>query len=136
MSLRKKLYRSPDSVLFGVCAGMAEYVDLNPWGVRLIWVLLTFFGGPLTVLAYVIFAVVLEKRAGLPSNPGIGRLAGLPPIPGSGRRPSYGAPDFPSRTETLIRLKQRFEHLEKRLQRMESEVTRPSFGYEKDYRDL
>jgi len=129
MSVRRKLYRSSDAVLFGVCGGMAEYVDLNPWGVRLIWVLLTLFGGPLTLLVYVILALVLEKRPVLPPVPEspAGPAAGPPPVPGL---------DTTSHSDTLRLLTQRFQRLEQRLQRMESVVTRPSFGMEKEWRDL
>lgn len=32
--MRKKLYRSNDSVICGVCAGIAEYFNISPWVVR------------------------------------------------------------------------------------------------------
>ncbi len=43
---RKKLARSRrDSKIAGVCAGFAEYLDLDPTLVRLVWLMLAFFGG-------------------------------------------------------------------------------------------
>ena len=42
----KKLYRSnTDRKLCGVCGGLAEYFDIDPTIIRLIFVFLTLFGG-------------------------------------------------------------------------------------------
>lgn len=43
---RKKLARSRrDKKIAGVCAGFAEYLDMDATLVRLIWLMLAFFGG-------------------------------------------------------------------------------------------
>lgn len=43
---QKRLYRSrTNRVIAGVCGGFAEYLDIDPTLVRIIWVLLTIFGG-------------------------------------------------------------------------------------------
>ena len=60
----KKLYRSRnDRILGGVCAGIGEYLDVDPTVVRLLWALfgLTGFG----ILAY-LFAwfIIPEKPKG------------------------------------------------------------------------
>ena len=44
---RRRLYRSDDSVIFGVCGGIAEYFDLSPWGLRLVWVIASIPAGVL-----------------------------------------------------------------------------------------
>jgi phage shock protein C len=42
----KRLYRSrTNRFLAGVCGGIAEYLDIDPALVRVVWVLLTIFGG-------------------------------------------------------------------------------------------
>ncbi|MBC8278852.1 MAG: PspC domain-containing protein, partial [FCB group bacterium] len=42
----KKLYRSSkDRMISGVCGGMADYFNIDPTIVRIIWVLLFFTGG-------------------------------------------------------------------------------------------
>ena len=42
----KKLYRSESNrMLCGVCAGIAEYFDLDPTLIRLAWALVCFLGG-------------------------------------------------------------------------------------------
>jgi len=56
---RKRLVRSStDTKIAGVCGGLADYFDIDPMIIRLIWVLLLFCAGT-GVLAYVILWVVL-----------------------------------------------------------------------------
>lgn len=57
----KKLYRSnTDKMLCGVCAGIGEYLNVDPTVVRLLWVLfgLTGFG----ILAYVAAAIIMPVK--------------------------------------------------------------------------
>ena len=59
----KRLYKSSEnSMLCGVCGGIAEYFDIDPTLVRLGWVLFCAMGGS-GFLAYIIAAIVI------PSNP-------------------------------------------------------------------
>lgn len=39
----KKLYRSSDRVVAGVCGGIAEYFDIDPTLIRVAYVVLTLF---------------------------------------------------------------------------------------------
>mgnify|MGYP000756196460 FL=1 len=58
----KRLYKSSEnSMLCGVCGGMAEYFDIDPTLVRLAWVILTCFGGA-GIWAYIIAAIIIPKR--------------------------------------------------------------------------
>ena len=41
--MTKRLYRSNDRVIAGVCSGIAEYLDFDPVAVRLGWAALTLF---------------------------------------------------------------------------------------------
>jgi len=56
--MTKKLYRSNDRVLGGVCAGFAEYMDFDPVAVRLGYAALTLFtafaGIPFYIVAWII----------------------------------------------------------------------------------
>jgi len=55
----KRLMRSSrDKKLGGVCAGLAEYFDLDPTIVRVVWLLAVLLGGT-GFLAYVILWIVL-----------------------------------------------------------------------------
>lgn len=58
----KKLYRSNiDKKLCGVCAGVAEYFEIDPTIVRLAWVIMALCVG-CGLLAYIIAAIVIPKR--------------------------------------------------------------------------
>lgn len=55
----KRLMRSStDKKIAGVCGGLAEYFDLDPTLVRVLWLLLLFFAGT-GLLAYVILWIAL-----------------------------------------------------------------------------
>ena len=47
-----------DKKLGGVCAGLADYFDLDPTIVRVVWVLAVLFGG-VGILLYIILWIVL-----------------------------------------------------------------------------
>ena len=55
----KKLYRSDDSKLFGVCAGIAEHFDIDPTVIRVIAVVCTLFSSGMGVPAYIIMALII-----------------------------------------------------------------------------
>ena len=58
----KKLYRSESNrMLCGVCAGIAEYFDLDPTLIRLAWALARFLGGSGSILAYIIAAIIIPS---------------------------------------------------------------------------
>jgi phage shock protein C len=47
-------------MISGVCGGIAEYINLDPTIIRLLWVLFCFAGGA-GVLAYIIAAIVMPS---------------------------------------------------------------------------
>lgn len=58
----KKLYRSQtNKKLAGVCGGLAEYLNIDPTIVRLVWVLATLFVG-CGILAYIIALIVMPQQ--------------------------------------------------------------------------
>jgi phage shock protein C len=57
----KRLYRSKERVLAGVCGGVAEYFNVDPVLVRFLWVLWAFLGGT-GILAYLIAWVIIPER--------------------------------------------------------------------------
>jgi len=55
----RRLYRSRnDKQLAGVAAGMAEYLELDPTLIRILWILSAFLGG-FTILLYIILAFII-----------------------------------------------------------------------------
>lgn len=56
----KKLYKSNNRMLCGVCAGLAEYLGIDPTVVRLIWAALGLTGTG--ILLYIIAALVMPEN--------------------------------------------------------------------------
>ncbi|HKL99445.1 MAG TPA: PspC domain-containing protein [Mobilitalea sp.] len=58
---QKKLYRSmSNKMICGVCGGIAEYLNVDPTVIRLLWVIFSFFG--LGILVYIIAAIIMPVR--------------------------------------------------------------------------
>jgi phage shock protein PspC (stress-responsive transcriptional regulator) len=55
----KRLYKSNNKKICGVCAGIAEYFDIDPTIVRLIWAAFTLAGGS-GIIIYIIAALVMD----------------------------------------------------------------------------
>ncbi len=59
--MKKKLYKSStDKKLAGVCAGVAEYFELDSTIIRMAWLFFTILGGS-GILAYIIAAIVMPE---------------------------------------------------------------------------
>ncbi|MDD2994823.1 MAG: PspC domain-containing protein [Paludibacter sp.] len=62
MYMQKKLRRSQNKMISGVCAGIAEYFDFDPTLVRIAYVLLSFFSAGFPgLLLYIILAIVMPQ---------------------------------------------------------------------------
>ena len=58
----KKLRRSNDKMIAGVCAGLAHYFDLDPTVIRIVYVLLSIFTAFAGVLVYLILWLIMPKE--------------------------------------------------------------------------
>ena len=60
--MRERLYRSRDDrVLAGVCGGVAEWLDIDPSLVRIVFALLVITGG-IGLLLYIVMAIVVPEE--------------------------------------------------------------------------
>ena len=60
--MQKKLYRSKSNrVLLGVCGGVAEYFNIDPTVIRVIWAVTSIFAFA-GVVAYVVCAFVIPEK--------------------------------------------------------------------------
>ena len=88
--MNRRLYRSrTDSVIGGVAGGVAEYLDVDPSIVRIVWAVLAIItGGIFFVLYIVMWIVVPEGVSGprMPYQPGPGAMPGWTPPANSGGR--------------------------------------------------
>ena len=63
MSDYKALTRSKsDRMIAGVCAGLADYLNIDPTVMRLLFVLGFFIAGPGIMAAYLIMAIVTPEH--------------------------------------------------------------------------
>ena len=58
--MNKKLYRSNDRKIAGVCGGLAEYINIAPTVIRVIWALVGLTGAGL--VAYLVCALVIPEK--------------------------------------------------------------------------
>ena len=59
--MEKKLHKSAtDRKLAGVCGGVAEYLDVDPTVVRVIWAIGSAFAGA-GVIAYIACAIIMPE---------------------------------------------------------------------------
>jgi phage shock protein C len=65
----RRLYRSrTDRMIGGVCGGVAEYSNLDPTLVRVLFILLAFITGGATLLAYPILWIVVPEQPAAPAS--------------------------------------------------------------------
>ncbi len=118
-----RLYRSADAgILFGVCAGLADYFGVERWIVRVFWLFGLLILPPPTIVAYLVLAMLLPKA---PAR----------------QYASEGDAAFwqgvridPSRS--FAELRHRFRELERKLQRAEAFVTSKRYRVQREIDDL
>ena len=60
--MAKQLLRSRNKMIGGVCAGIAEYFDIDPTLVRVLYVALTFFSAAFPgLLLYIILLILMPQ---------------------------------------------------------------------------
>ena len=111
-----RLYRNPrDGMIFGVCAGLADYMDVAAWKLRLALIVFAFFFPPGSVVIYLLAAVFLRSRPEVhvwPADAEEDRFW----------RAVSGRP-----SETFHALRHRYRELDARLATMEHVVTSEEF---------
>ena len=62
MMNEKRLYKSRSNrMIAGICGGIAEYFEVDPTLIRVLWVLFSFAGGA-GVLAYIVAYFIIPER--------------------------------------------------------------------------
>lgn len=63
-TMEKKMKRSmTDKKVCGVCAGFAEYFNIDPTVIRILYVLITIFSfGIAGIIAYLLMAVIMPEK--------------------------------------------------------------------------
>jgi phage shock protein C len=86
--MTRRLYRSrTDTVLGGVAAGLANYLNADPALVRIAWAILVPITGGAAFLAYIVAWIVVPEEpapaAGTPAEPADPGDAGMPAVGGT-----------------------------------------------------
>jgi phage shock protein C len=98
MLMNRRLYRSTtDSVIGGVAGGVAEYLDVDPSIVRIVWAVLAIVTGGIFFVLYIVMWIVVPQGAQVPGmprhQPGPGAMPGwTPPAPGQPVMPAAAMP--------------------------------------------
>jgi phage shock protein C len=119
----RRLYRNPKrGWIAGVCAGLADYFGLSPGLVRLVTlVLLIAFTLP-TLVAYVIAAMVLERRPEA--------------MQASREEEAFWRSVRLEPSRTAHDLTRKFQDMERRLRAAEAKVTSSEYKLRRQFRDL
>jgi phage shock protein PspC (stress-responsive transcriptional regulator) len=88
-----RLYRSRDDrVIAGVAGGLADYFDMDPSIVRILWVILALFSAGAFLIVYIAMALVVpEEPWGAYPPPGMPPATGEPMAPGATTAHAEGA---------------------------------------------
>ncbi len=113
-----RLYRSRSGMIFGVCQGIADYLNLKVLWVRIIAVTILICTGiwPIVVI-YLVAALLMKPEPILP----------LETEEAQEFYNSYTS----SRSLALHRLKRTFDNLDRRIQRVESTVTAREYDWDR-----
>ncbi|KHK03738.1 envelope stress response membrane protein PspC [Desulfovibrio sp. TomC] len=114
----RNLYRSRRGAILGVCKGLAVFLDVPVYAVRLGVVVLTPFTGVWPMLAaYLIAGFVIKPEPVL--------------APASDEERDFYDDYVSSRKNALTRVKRRFEALERRVRRLEDHVTSREYDFDR-----
>lgn len=144
----KRLYKSSrDKKVAGVCAGIAQYLEISPFIVRVLTLGSLFFG-PLAFIAYIVAAVILDREPEIRNfrenhSPGheqnhrhqSRRAYSGDYADGRGRH-SSDTHDSPLYNRDMRACVSRFSDLEKKLRRLEATITSKKFKLHTEMKNL
>jgi phage shock protein C len=118
-----RLYRDPErAVIRGLCAGIADYIGVEPWLVRAFAIVALIVFPPQTIAAYFIASCFIRPRP-----PGLWR---------DREEQVFWRSVTVRPSETFAELRYTFGALEERLGGLERHVTSEEFKLRRDFRDL
>ena len=125
--MSNRLYRDPQrGALGGVCSGLADYLGVEVWVVRLVAVTALIFASFLTILLYLAAWAILDKKPASAPDRGYGRS----PLKQHGWQQGL----MPG--QALTRVSDQLAELEQRLQAMERCVTSREYQMRHDWKRM
>lgn len=114
------IYRARDGVFLGVCKGISEYFDFSLFWIRMGMVVFFIFSGFWPVIGvYLVAAFFMKPKP-------------IKPITSEGEREFYDSYVNSPRT-AAHRLKKKFRDLDRRIRRMEDEVTAREYDWDRRF---
>jgi phage shock protein C len=121
----RRLYQDRENkVVFGVCAGVADYFGLDVAVTRMVVLGCLVFFLPPTLIGYIVLAILLPKKP-------TGMAERIDPADASLQRTVRSSPQA-----TLDTLRHRFRELDVRMQRMEKYMTSKRFELDREFAAL
>lgn len=142
---RGPLYRIPNKgKICGVCAGIAEYFGFETWVVRVIAVSLLIFVNGGMVIAYFVACWLLDVKPGSEKNKTTKSRKNQYDNADQGEKThSYYRPNVQEvwrkgnlPEQTMERVKDKFDAIEKRLRGLETFVTSDKFSLHRAFKDI
>lgn len=154
---RKKLYRNKrEAKVLGVCAGIADYLEVNVFAVRLFVLVMLLMAVAVPILLYVGAALILDPKPDYlyddapphasPRTQGQAQdatgTAGVAAAAGATGRPQAQAPRDELRSSNFSKRREfqfcvrKFAALHERLARMEAYVTSSRFKLHREFRNI
>jgi phage shock protein C len=117
----RELYRSRSGLLLGVCKGLARFLDVPVFWVRVAVLVVTPFTGvwPM-VAAYLIAGFLIKPEPVL--------------TPDSDEERAFYDDYVASRTNAIRRVKHRFDRIDRRIRRLEDHITSREYDFERRLR--
>lgn len=144
---RKKIYRNPrEGKVLGVCAGIADYLEVNVFAVRMVFLGMTFLTG-FPLLVYFGAALVLDKRPDSEYAAPVGLGADSEPdyraeqqrfhagAAGQRSRHDFQQDQFSKRREFRY-CSHKFATLQTRLARLEAYVTSSRYKLHREFKNI
>lgn len=130
------LYRDKDrGKVCGVCAGIADYFNIDPWQTRIVALAGLFFMPQITVPAYLIAYFAMDdkpyyRRATDRYEESVGTTTH------ADSQESPEPEDLSAEIVSLVDVRARFDENEQRLRVMESYVTSPAFELQREFQKI
>jgi len=114
------IYRARNGVFLGVCKGIADYFNFRVFWVRMTMVVVFIFSGFWPVIGvYLVAAFFMKPKP-------------VKPLESEGEREFYDSYAHSPRSAAQ-RLKRKFDELDRRIRRMEDEVTTREYDWERRF---
>ncbi|WP_027185913.1 envelope stress response membrane protein PspC [Desulfovibrio inopinatus] len=115
---RRRIYRARNGMIMGVCKGLARYLDVPVFAVRILAVIVVIASHLVpAIIAYIVAGFVLKPEPVIP--------------PKDEREQEVYDGYVHSKTRTVEKIKDKYDRLDKRIRRVEDFVTSKEYDFDR-----